>query len=199
MHKNIVGDVIFLILALLSAVGPYIILQLRGSGIPFLDALLLGLDTTMLFGGLFVLAIVIQTAVLTYRLKKAKKELKEAYQACYRKECYSLVQIRHKFNEDLIFIERARYELRQLRYLYEANLIKDANIRRHRDTLDDLQDHIGTILNKLDIEPVLDEEETVANDFDITKPIRAKINRVYRVFSIETIEKLFSKKGSDKS
>lgn len=199
MHKSIIGDVIFLILALLSAVGPYFVLQLRGSGILITEALLLGLRTTLLFGGLFVLSVAIQAAVLTYRFKKAKKELIEAYEDCYRKECDSLVQIRHKFNEDLIFIEKSRYELRQLRHLYEANLVKDANIRRHRDTLDELQDHIGTILNKLDIEPVLDEDETVANDFDITKPIRAKVNRVYRVFSIETIEKLFKKKGSDKS
>ncbi len=198
MHRSIVGDVIFLILALIVTITPYISFQLSSSFVPFITKFLLGAETMVLFGGLFVLSVIIQIIILSIQLRKAKKALREAYDDCYQKECDSYVQIRHKFNEDLFFIERARYELRQLRFLYEKNLIKDANVRRHREMLEELEDHIGSMLNKLDVEPVLDLEETVATEFDINKPIRSKDNKVYRVFSIETIEKLFGKKGSDR-
>jgi hypothetical protein len=193
-----VGDVIFLILTLLAAVGPYAVLQLRSFSVSTLEALILALETTALFGGLFVLAVTIQIIALTVKLNRAKRELRSAYHSCYRKECDSLAQIRRRYREDLIYIERARYELRQMKYLYDANLAKDANVKRHRALLEELEDRLGSMLNNLDVEPVLDPEETLDGEFDVSKPIRARENRVYRVFSLETIEKLFLKKGRAK-
>ena len=108
-----------------------------------------------------------------------------------------MAQIRNRYEVDLLRIERARYELRQLKRLYEANLAKDANVQRHRDMLEEVEDRLAGILNNLDVEPSPDPNESVEGEFDLSKPIRAKENKVYRVFSIETIEKLFLKKGRD--
>jgi len=198
LHRNIVGDIIFMILSLLAAVGPYAVLQLKSFSISTVEALILGLETTALFGALFVLAVTIQIIVLTAKLNRAKRELRFAYHNCYKKECDSLAQIRRRYREDLIYIERARYELRQMKYLYDANMAKDANIKRHRILLEELEDRLGSMLNNLDVEPVLDPEESLNGEFDVSKPIRARENRVYRVFSLETIEKLFWKKGRAK-
>jgi hypothetical protein len=53
------------------------------------------------------------------------------------------------------------------------------------------------MLNNLDVEPKMTQNESVDGEFDISKSIRAKENKVYQIFSIETIEKMFPKKGSD--
>ena len=51
------------------------------------------------------------------------------------------------------------------------------------------------MLNKLGVEPVPDKNENITCEFDIQKPIRSADNKVYRVFSVETIEAMFDKKG----
>ena len=53
------------------------------------------------------------------------------------------------------------------------------------------------MLNHLDVEPVFDPTDVVTDEFDLSKPIRARENKVYRVFSLETIEMLFAKKGRE--
>lgn len=199
LHRSIVGDLIFMLLALMASVGPYAILQLTKFNIKFLEALILGTQTLALFFALFVLAVIIQFTIISIKLIKAKNEIKNVYYDAHRKECDSMVQLRMRYREDLIFIERTRYELRLLKYLYECNLKKDENIRRHRDLLEELDDHLGSMLNYLDVEPVRDNEGSVSGIFDITKPIRSRENSIYRIFSLETIEKLFSKKGRDKT
>ena len=100
-----------------------------------------------------------------------------------------------KYTEDLLFIERTRYELRQLKCLYEANIAKDVTVKLHRELLEELEGKLGSMLNNLDVEPVLDADESISGEFDINKPIRSRENRIYKIFSIETIEKLFKRKG----
>ncbi len=195
--KSIIGDIVFLILTMLSFVGPYYALQLTNSHVGSAEAGILALQCLGLFGSVFVGALLIQIIVLSIIMGKAKKELRACYADCFDKECESLSQIRKRFREDLLYIERARYELRQLRQLYEMNLAKDENIKCHRNLLEDLEDKLGSMLNSLDVDPVLDPDDTVSGEFDITKPIKARENKVYRIFSLETIEKLFIRKGRD--
>ena len=196
-YRNIIGDIIFLLLTLIAFVGPYIAFQLYGTFLLPSKIAMLSLQTAGLFGAVFVLAVIIQVSVLTARLKSAKNELRECYRDCKKLEGDSLAQIRQRFQEDLIYIERARYELRQLKHLYEANLAKDANVKRHRNLLEDLEDHLSSMLNNLDVDPVLDPDDSLVGEFDITKPLRARENKIYRIFSLDTIEKLFSKKGRE--
>jgi hypothetical protein len=132
---------------------------------------------------------------LSIRFSRAKEALRCAYQDAYRKEFDSMVQLRMKYTEDLLFIERTRYELRQLKCLYEANIAKDVTVKLHRELLEELEGKLGSMLNNLDVEPVLDADESISGEFDINKPIRSRENRIYKIFSIETIEKLFKRKG----
>ncbi len=197
MHRSIVFDLIFTVLALIIMVVPYYMLQLNSEFITQFEAWILALKTLAVFAGIFIGAVAIQTVILAAKLAKAKRALKQIYRDCFSKECDSFAQIRKCYEEDLIYIERSRYELKQLQQLYEANVAKDAGIKRHRELLDELIDRIGSMLNKLDVEPVFEPEESVTSVFDVTKPIRSRENSIYRIFSLDTIDKLFVKKGSD--
>ena len=197
LRKNIFGDLIFLLLSLVVVLGPYALLQLTGYNLKTPEIILLAIYTAALFCGLFVLAVVVQILPLTWKLKRLKDEMRACCEECYQKERLSMSQIRERYHEDLIKIERARYEIRQLKHLFEANQAKEANVKRHRDTLDMVEARLSSLLNSLDVEPKIDHTETVSGEFNILKPIRARENKIYRIFSIEIIEKLFSKKGRD--
>jgi hypothetical protein len=172
------------------------VLQLAhyGSGI---NVLLLAINMLALFAGLYILAAIIRLAPILSKLRKCKEAMNLCYAKCRRKESHSLSKIRHRYEIDLINIERQRYAIRQLKRFYDANVAIDRNIQRHRDMLREVKDRIAGILNNLDVEPIFDPYESVEGEFDVNKPIRSKDNKVYRVFSIETIEAMFPKKGSD--
>ena len=193
LHRNIIGDIIFMVLALLAVLGPYAVLQLSGHAMKAMEVLLLMGNALTLFGGLFVAAILLQIFILSIKLSRAKDELRYCYNECYKKNRESMSEIRRRYRDDLIYIERTRYEIRQLNYLYNANLAKDANVKRHREMLEEVEDRLSSILNNLDVEPVLDNEETVYGEFDMTKPIRARENKVYKIFSIDAIDRMIAK------
>ena len=114
------------------------------------------------------------------------------------KERYAFSALRDKYQKDLIRIEEARYEMRQYKHVYEINMMMDANVKKHRDMLEEVQERLSSMLNNLDVVPVYNPYESVLGEFDITKSFRARENKVYRIFSVETIERMFpKKKGSD--
>ena len=124
-------------------------------------------------------------------------EIYNCYIDCKAKERYSFSSLRKRYEQDLIRIEQARYELRQLKHLHEANRAKDNNVRIHREMLEEVEDRLSSMLNNLDVIPVFDPNETVEGEFDLSKSLRSRENKVYQIFSIETIEKMFPKKGRD--
>lgn len=197
LHKNIIGDIIFLLLSLVVVLGPYALLQLTGYNLKTPEIALLAVYTAALFSGIFVLAVILQMLPLAWKLKRLKTEMRLYYNQCYQKERHSMSQIRDRYHQDLIQIERARYEMRQLKHLFDANLAKETNVKRHRDMLDAVETRLSSLLNCLDVEPKIDHTESVSGEFNILKPIRARENKIYRIFSIEIIEQLFSKKGRD--
>ena len=97
----------------------------------------------------------------------------------------------------MLLIEQTRYDIRQMKRLFDANRVKHHNATMHRKTLEELKDCLASMLNNLDVEPVIDPNESVDGEFDISKPIRSKENKVYQIFSIETIERMFPKKGRE--
>lgn len=196
LPKKMLGDLIIMLLAMIAVFVPYTVLQLAhyGSGI---NVWLLAINMLALFAGLYILAAIIRLAPILGKLRKCKEAMNLCYAKCRRKESYSMSKIRHRYEIDLINIERQRYAIRQLKRFYDANVAIDRNIQRHRDMLREVKDRIAGILNNLDVEPIFDPYESVEGEFDVNKPIRSKDNKVYRVFSIETIEAMFPKKGSD--
>lgn len=199
MQKNVIGDLIFMLLAVAAMVVPYTTLQLFAHVSKLIGVGTLLIGAIGIFAGLFILAVMIQILPLVKRLQAAKSELKECYLDCYAKENYSFSSIRRKYEKELVDIERARYELRQVKQLYDENHKKNLNVRAHRRTLERLEDCLAAMLNNLDIEPRFDADENVDGELDLGKPIKSKENRIYKIFSIETIEKMFPRKGRDEN
>ncbi|MBE6631103.1 MAG: hypothetical protein E7623_00215 [Ruminococcaceae bacterium] len=198
MNKNFFGDLIFLIISVLIAVVPYEFLQLSYSNLFVFGIKTLRLATAALFAGAFLLSFVIHVAVYARRLSAQKKIIRECYLNAVAKERYAFSALRDKYKKDLIRIEEARYEIRQIKHLYEINIKKDKNVTLHRNLLEEIQDKISSMLSNLEVEPILDPNESVQGEFDLTKSFKAKDNKIYQIFSIETIEDMFRKRGSDK-
>lgn len=197
MRMNFLADILFLVLSVFIAIMPYDLLQLSHTELFVFSASLLHTTTLAFFGGMFLLSLGIHIFLFARQLKKQKDILRECYLTCLSKERYSFSAIRNRYQKDLIRIEEARYEIRLLKHLYEANIKKDRNITLHRNMLEEIQDNLSSMLSHMEVEMVYDPNESVFGEFDLTKSFRAKDNKIYQIFSIETIEKMFRKKGSD--
>lgn len=198
LSRNIVGDVIFLAITLLVMLVPYGVLQLRNERLLSLGSSVLYTLAAAVFGGLFLLALFLQILPQVRRMNKAKRWLTSSYCKCLAKDAYAFSKIRRRYEQDLILLEEKRYELRQYKHLYDANAAIERNVARHREMLEEVQDQLSGMLNNLGVEPVFDNEESVDGEFDLTKSFRSRENSIYKVFSIEVIEKMFPRKGSDK-
>lgn len=198
LSRNIVGDVIFLALTILTMLIPYGALQLSNTKMLSIGASILYTLAAAIFGGLFILALFLQIIPQVRRMNKAKSWLKSSYLSCLAKKAYVFSKIRARYEEDLIQLEEKRYELRQYKHLFDANAATERNVARHREMLEEVQDQLSGMLNNLGVEPVFDSEERVDGEFDLTKSFRSRENGIYKVFSIEVIEKMFPRKGSDR-
>ncbi len=198
MSRNIIGDVVFLILVLLTMFVPYQVLQLKGSNLAFYQSLPLIGTLCAVFGGLFVLAFILQMLPLARKLERAKGRLRECYLDCCAKKNYSFSALKQRYEVDLVSIEEERYELRQIKKLYEANKLKEKHVILHRDMLEDVQDRLSSMLNNLDVEPIYNPNESVKDELDISKSFLSSENKIYHVFSIETIEKMFADSRGNK-
>jgi len=196
MQRSTVTDIIFIVLIMLSVLVPYFVFQLSDAN--WVGAMVFGIEMAGITLAFIVLAFFLQAIKYKILMNRAKEEIRQNYLECCAKQSYSLSAIRRRYEQDLIRIEEARYGVRQLKQLYEANVAKDKNVSRHREMLAAVEDRLSSMLNNLDVEPVVNPEESVVGEFDITKSIRSKENKVYQIFSIETIEKMFPRKGSDK-
>jgi hypothetical protein len=194
LTKNVIVDIVFMVLTGLAVLVPYIIFQLVDANI--FGAMVFGLEMVAFTFGFMLLAFFIQSIKYKIIMSRAKEVLRQCYYDCNAKQRYSMSAIRRRYEVDLIKIEQARYELRQLKQLYEANNLKNKNVAKHRDMLDEVSGRLSSMLNNLDVEPVVNPDESVEGEFTLSKSIKARENKVYRIFSIETIERMFPRKGS---
>ncbi len=197
LNRNIVGDIIFMVLAVAAMFLPYYALQLTSYNSEVISSWLLALISIGCFSGLFICAVILQILPLMKKINKAKRKLYNCYIDCCAKERYSFSAIRRRYEKDLIAIEHTRYEIRQLKHLYDSNVSKHKTVMMHRELLEKIEDCLSSILNNLDVEPMIDPLDSVEGEFDLTKSLHAKENKVYQIFSIETIEKMFPKRGRD--
>lgn len=197
MSRNIIGDIFFFLLSLAAVLAPYWFLQLNLASSQQITSTVLLMQNVGLFGGLFLAAMALRYIPLVRALKRAHREIRKCYVECMTKRNYSFSAIRARYEKDLVAIEHARYDLRQMKYLYDANLEKERLITSHREMLERLEDCLGGILNNLDVEPVPDPLVSVEEELNLERPVSAKENRIYQVFSVETIERMLPMKGSD--
>ncbi len=188
LNRNIIGDVIFFILALIATIVPYGAMQLQSVepetwGFYYF--------AVMVFTGIYFLAAFFHLLPVIKKLRDAKADMKDIYMECLGKHEAMFQNIRARYQKDLIAIEEATYELRELERLYNENVNKDKNIRSHRELLEDVEDRVSGILNNLGVVPTEKENEDIDGEFNMNKPFRAAENKVYRVFSLEAIESMF--------
>ena len=188
LNRNIIGDVIFLILMLVAMVVPYGVLQLRSASA---GAIALYLLAAYIFTGVYLLAAILHLLPTWKKLRDAKADMKDIYAQCLGKHEAMFEAVRDRYQKDLISVEEDVYELRELKRLYNENVNKDKNIRSHRELLEDVEDQLSAILNNLGVVPTDPETEDVDGEFNIDKPFRSAENKVYRVFSLEAIESMF--------
>ena len=197
LQRNVIGDVVFLLLTVAAMIVPYVTLQLTTFQSHFMSSWMLGLLAAGAFAGVFVGSVILHILPLSRKLANARFKLRNCYLSCLAKERYSFSSIRRRYEKDLIYIERLRYEIRQIHYLFAENRAMDENVDAHRLMLQEVEDCLVSMLNNMDVEPVMDEMESVEGEFNPNKPIRSGENCIYQIFSIETIEKMLPKKGSD--
>lgn len=191
LQRGTVGDIIFLVLTLLTVILPYVISKAI-VGFKFNNAIIIVL-CSLAFFALFLLSFFISVLPSIKKMNKMKKMMRECYKDCLAKKKIALQELRHRYEVDLIAIEELRYEIRQIVYLYQLNVKKDRNVNVHRNVLDSVEDCLSTILNNLGIHPVIDSNIGVDGEFNIHKPILSYENKVYRVFSLDAIETLLAK------
>lgn len=150
------------------------------------------LSTAVLFTGIFILAFAIAVIPLVKRLKVASKKVKECYIECRSQQKNALIDYQYRYENELRNIEHLRYDLRNITRLHNHNLAKNKNIEQHRQMLEIVENHLSAMLNNLGVEPVIVKYKDLDNEFNVTKSYMSNENRIYKIFSIETIEGLFN-------
>ena len=195
MSRNIIFDTIALILSLVVMLVPYHFLQ--GIRMQAVFSLIRYGIVSAVFVGIFIVSFILVVLPVSVRMKNTRTALQECLRDCLAKHQLSFSSIKHRYTQDLFRIEQIRYEIRQIGRLQAANISKNSNVNQHRDTLESVENRLSAILNNLGVEPTPDPYESLDHEFDIQRPIRAAENKVYKVFSIETIESMFPKKGGE--
>ncbi len=191
LQRGTIGDIIFLILTLATVIVPYVVAKsITGFTFGTIMTILLCSGT---FLGLFILSFLIAVLPSIKKMNKMKRLMFECYKDCLTKKKIALLELRRRYEVDLISIEELRYEIRQILFLYEFNLKKDRNIDKHRKALDNVENCLGTILNNLGVHPIIDNNVIVEREFNMLKPILAHDNKIYKVFSLDAIESLLIK------
>ncbi|MBR3919227.1 MAG: hypothetical protein IKJ59_10900 [Clostridia bacterium] len=197
VNKSVLADLLFLIISVFFTVYPYKVLQVDGMFDLTIGKGILLWITIAAVSGVFVLAFLINLIMMVFRMKAEKNKIKDCYITCLAKQRYSFSELRRRYQYELIRIEEARYEIRQITHLFELNLAKEQRVAYHRMMLEKIQDKVGSMLNNLGVQPVYDSDQSIFNEFNIEKSVYSKDNRVYQVFSIETIERLFPKRRGE--
>ncbi len=196
MTRNILGDVIFLVITLLAMIIPYAVLQYPSE--PFsVGALIMYGIAAGIFVGIFAFSFFAHFLPVLRRKKAAKLAMQEAYIDVLRKNKKAFAKLQRRYHSELIRIEEIRYELREIAHLYQINCKKNENARSHRKMLEDVGDRLAGMLSNLGVHFRSNPDITVWDEFDLEKPFSAPENKVYKIFSIEAIERMFPRKDEE--
>ena len=189
LGKNILVDVLIWAMAMVIMMVPFIAL----SGFDFSSVVMYVL-TMVVLTGIFAFAFAIRVIPLVAKMKTAKAKLIRNFIECRKQQKAAMVGYELRYKEELIEIEHLRYEIRNITRLYNYNLAKNKNIEQHRQMLEIVENKLSAMLNNLGVEPVVVKYRDLSDEFNVNKSYMSNENRVYKVFSIDTIENLFEKK-----
>lgn len=193
IERNVIGDIVFWLFVLIAVILPFALIQRKPYGIFSAGSLLLYAITGGIVTGLFIVAFLLHRAIIKNRMKKARKQIRECFINCQAIKKYAFANLKQCYEQDLTRIEELRYEIGRIKYLNDLNAAKNEHMELHRKKLEEIEDKLSGMLNNLGVEPTIIEYDDLDGEFDVTKPLLSPENRVYKIFSVETIESLFDK------
>ena len=194
MTRNIVGDTAFLVLTLLAMLIPYGILQCANR--PFgVSAILMYTVAAAVFGGIFLFSFFLHFLPHIRRMDKAKLQMDLIYKDCLEKQKKAFEKLNRRYKKELPEIEKIRYQMRVIHYLYAANAEKNRHAEAHREMLERVRDVLHGMMSSMQIAPDPGLEVSIEGEFNINKPFSA--NKVYKIFSIDVIDEMFKNQNKE--
>lgn len=201
MTKNVVGDIIFLLLTLAVMIVPFYVLQNSELLLAKVSLVIAGVLAAAVFGGLFVLSLLLHVLPYMKRMSAAKAKMAEIYDKCLKKQAKSFAKLRRRYSKELLAIEDIRYNMRVIAFLHATNHEQSRHANAHRQMLERVKDALLGMMNSLSIvadsKPKTSSMMRLSEIFNIKEPINSKSNSVYKIFSVEAIDKMFDKRGGE--
>lgn len=195
MTKKIVGDGLFLLFTLLVMLVPFIVLQ---STDLFMAKIAMGVAIGLcvgVFGGIFLLSFFLHILPFMKRMNSAKAKMTKVYEDCLVKQYRSFAKLKRRYEKELPAIEDIRYNIRVINFLHHTNYEQNRHAGEHREMLERVRDALLGMMSSLRIIPDAKSDVSIEGEFNIEKPFNSNENRVYKVFSVDAIDKMFNKKG----
>ncbi len=193
MTRNVIGDAVFLVFTLLTMLIPYCALQCQKDPFSPVSFTMYGIAAAV-FSGIFLFSFFVHFIPVERMIQKSKADLQECYTDCLIKQKAGFYLLRKRYEQELLRVEEIRYELRQITALYEENLRIEECVRMHREMLEAVEDRLSGMLSNMGVHPKISDDESVSEDIALDKPFRAAENRIYKIFSIDSIEAMFDRK-----
>lgn len=187
--------IIFNVIVCLLLLIPYALLQRRFDGIFNLQSILLYIFHGLFFGGILFLSFSFHALYIKLRMSLIKRKLKYCLLSCLKKNRQAMSLFIKRYEQELLLVEEYRFLIRVIKRFKELNDQKEMHVKLHRAELENLENLLSSLLNNLGIEAVVNKNINIGAEFNIDEPINSPNNKVYKIFSIETIEDLFAAKG----
>ncbi len=195
MTKNVLGDLIFLLVTLAVMIVPFIVLQsadILSAKITMVFAALLAAGV---FGGIFAFSFFMHILPFVRKKNNAKAKMLKIYESCLIKQFRSFAKLKKRYEKELLDVEEIRYNMRVINFLHHTNYEQNHHASEHREMLERVRDALLGMMSSLRIVPDSKADVSIEGEFNIEKPFNSNENRVYKVFSVDAIEKMFSKRG----
>lgn len=190
IEKYVRTCIVCFFIVMLSMLVPYFVFQMRNSS--FGAVLLLSIALGV-FGGVFLLSALLHVIPILRDIRSAKLTMTDLHEACLVKQRQSIFRLKNRYTVYLPAVENIHYELTELAMLYEANREINRHIEEHREMLERVRDVLLGMLTSMQVAHKAEGEVGLDDDeFKINESFR--MNRIYKVFTIDVIEDIFEER-----
>ena len=190
LTRNFTFDIIFMLLTVAVMLVPFIFIKIYSSY--NVATIFSFINCALIFAGIFIISSIILLLPCAIKLRKAKYNVLDCYKRCLAKKKVAIDSLKRRYDVDLIKVEEYRHDIKLITLLHNANLQKEKNINNHRIVLETVENCLSGILNNLGIYPSVDKFVNIEGEFNALSPINSADNNIYRIFSLDTIERLLN-------
>lgn len=195
---HLLGDALLFVMTLLVMIIPYAALQCYEAPFSLTSFILYGIAAGV-FGGLLLFSYFVHLLPVMNRMHRAEADMRAVYRKCLEKRRDAFAKLKRRYEEQLLNIETIRYEIRQINKIRKMNEDISENITFHQNMLEAVETVLRGMMSHLDIRINASGSEDVDDIFFIEKRIMDPANRIYRIFSLDNIKKLFTEpKGGNR-